>query len=93
MEVGSWVPCGHPAVTGDLTSQSLSHHRAIDHSDEVDAFKADAAQQPRPYRAGQFHFGLLKCVEPSSFVSPKSFSRWRRLQSGAVVSSSMSSGA
>jgi hypothetical protein len=42
------------------------------------------------HRAGQFHFGLLKSVDPSRMVSPNSFFRLSRVQVGAATSSSMS---
>ena len=62
-------------------------------SDAVCESNVDGVRGARHYLAGQFHFGLFNGVEPSSFVSPKSFNRWRRVQTGAVVSSSISGGA
>lgn len=50
-------------------------------------------QDESPYRDGQFHFGLLYRVLPSSSVSPKDFWRCRCVQIDDSINESISLGA
>ena len=61
---------------GDLACTERSASQALTDPEESESeILREWRSRARSYRAGQFHFGLLNSVEPSSFVSPNSLSR------------------